>query len=426
MADGPSISDRSVVPRLTVGALTVLFLPLFTVGLGYGAVLPILPGLLARLHGTTSAASHGGILALHAGLLTGVYIGAFVIAAPLWGRLTDRYGARWVMAVDLLGYAAATVWFGATASLTIAYAARFIAGAFAAGLAPATSTWIAGHCRGEERIRLLGWVSAASALGFLVGPALAGWVHDALSRAPVRRFDGSLHLTAVPIWTTAAMAALAAVCLSVSRRLGEPASGDQRGAARSPAPRTPGRLDAVLALSLLGALGIGALEVGLTLENARLWRFSTSELGVLFVACSLVMLVVQFTAYAPLRRRLGPRALLTAGFVTMAAGFLVLSDTLHYAAVVALVGLVALGSSVLQPTLSVAAADRAGREVGSAVGYQTAAAGLGQAAGSAGVGVLFGALPPFSFAVIAAVMTASAAIAAWRGATVPPAVASSD
>ena len=35
---------------LTAGEVALLFLPLFTVSLGYGAVLPILPSVLERAH----------------------------------------------------------------------------------------------------------------------------------------------------------------------------------------------------------------------------------------------------------------------------------------------------------------------------------------------------------------------------------------
>jgi MFS family permease len=124
--DAQGAGDRA----LKFSGFALLYLPLFTVALGYGAVLPILPRVLDRLHGVAGAAG----LPLHAGLLTGIYIGAFVVAAPIWGRITDLRGPRPVLLIGLLGYAAATLWFGFVDSLAAAYLARFVAGAFAAGL----------------------------------------------------------------------------------------------------------------------------------------------------------------------------------------------------------------------------------------------------------------------------------------------------
>ena len=96
---GNSLKSREIV---------LLYLPLFSVALGYGAVLPILPTLLERLHGGTDL----GSLPWLAGLLTVVYIGAFAIAAPLWGRIIDLRGSRLVLLLGLLGYAASTFSFG--------------------------------------------------------------------------------------------------------------------------------------------------------------------------------------------------------------------------------------------------------------------------------------------------------------------------
>lgn len=91
----PAPTEAGVHRPLTAGELVVLFSPLFTVALGYGAALPILPNILERVHW----AGAQGATALHAGLLTGIYVGAFVITAPLWGKETDLRGPRAVLLV---------------------------------------------------------------------------------------------------------------------------------------------------------------------------------------------------------------------------------------------------------------------------------------------------------------------------------------
>lgn len=389
------------------GELALLYLPLFTVALGYGAVLPILPGVLDRLHGAADAAG----LPLHAGLLTGIYIGAFVIAAPLWGKITDLRGPRTVLLIGLLGYAAATVWFGFVASLAIAYLARFVAGAFAAGLLPATAALITLRCQGEERARHLAWASAASIVGFLVGPALTGWVHSVLASPSVTA--ETLHLTAVPIWTTGVIALASAfgVAWSVAGpRLADASAQSGPVMSTRPAWLAPRSL---MLLSALGAFGIGAFEVGLSLQSQQSWRWSPGALAWLFAVCSLVMLVIQFAVFAPLRRHVRPGTLVVGSFMIMAAGFALLASTAVYGIVIGLVALIALGSGVLLPTLSVATADQAGAAIGTAIGYQNAAGNLGQAAGSAAAGLLFTALPAVSFGTIAALMFVTA-ILAWR------------
>lgn len=389
------------------GEVALLYLPLFTVALGYGAVLPILPSVLERLHGAAGDAA----LPLHAGLLTGIYIGAFVIAAPLWGKVTDRRGPRLVLLTGLLGYAAATVWFGFVTSLAAAYLARFVAGAFAAGLLPATSALITARCRDEERARHLGWVSAASIVGFLVGPALTGWVHSVLASPAMN--TSALHVTAVPIWTTGVIALASAfgVAWSVGSRHRKAPEADP--ATPPGAKAAPLAKHWILMLSALGAFGIGAFEVGLSLQSQQLWRWSPGDLAWLFAVCSLVMLAIQFAVFTPLRRHVRPETVVVSGFVMMGAGFAFMASTPVYGIVMGLVALIALGSGVLLPTLSVATADQAGAAVGTAIGYQNAAGNLGQAAGSAAAGLLFTALPAVSFLAVALLMFATA-IVAWR------------
>lgn len=408
----PAFSERAepesaATGPFSPGEIALLFLPLFSVALGYGAVLPVLPGLLDRLHGTSTDEA----LPLHAGLLTGIYIGAFVIAAPFWGGVTDRRGPRGVVLVGLAGYAAATVWLGVAGSLIAAYAARFVAGVFAASLVPATAASIVARCDEGTRARHLGWMSAAAISGFLVGPALTGWAHDLLAAYPATGAS-ALHVTAVPIWTTAAIALVAA--LGIAWRFEPPPTprvplGPAAGAGPAADPRAGVGL---LVLSALGAFGLGAFEVGLSLQSQQTWRLSPGDLGWLFVVCSLVMLAIQVLLFDRLRKRLQPARLVIGGFVLMAAGFAFMASTSAYGVIMGLVAMIAMGSGVLLPTLSVAMVDRAGPAAGSAAGYQNAAGNLGQAVGSAVVGLLFIAVPHGSFTVVAFAMGA-AAVGAW-------------
>lgn len=399
-----SVDEHRGPQRAGLLWLSRLLLPLFAVSLGYGAVLPVLPSLLQRLDGTGTDQS----LPLHAGLLTGVYIGAFVVGAPAWGRLTDTRGSRPVLLTGLIGYAAATVWFGLTSSVALAYAARFAAGICAAGVLPATSAWIVRGASGDERVRQLAWMNAAVGLGFLAGPAVTGWAHTLLA-GTAQGLVPAAHLTAVPIWLTAAVALVAALSVAHSAELPGPAL-ETRVRLPSVSARMPQHLRL---LAGLAALGLGVFEVALSLEGVRFRGWSASALANLFAVCSLVMLVVQLGVFAPFARRFDPRVLATGGFLGMAAGLALLPAVSLYGAVAMLVALVALGSGVLQPTLSVAVAESAGAQVGRAMGLQSAAGNLGQAAGSVAAGWLFGVRPELPFAATAAFLFVTALSLVW-------------
>lgn len=94
------IDDKALRP-LRKRSLVALLLAMFAIAVGYGFLLPILPSTIARMVGTSDPA----ILARHTGALTGTYTLALLLFAPLWGRLSDRYG-RWVAIVaGLVGFA---------------------------------------------------------------------------------------------------------------------------------------------------------------------------------------------------------------------------------------------------------------------------------------------------------------------------------
>ena len=107
----------------------------------------------------------------------------------------------------------------------------------------------------------------------------------------------------------------------------------------------------------------------------------------------------------------------------MAVGFLILATVSSYTAVMGLVALIAVGSGILLPTLSALLAAQSGPRIGVAIGFQSAAANLGQAAGSAAAGL--DGSPSRPFAIVAVALFVAAALA-WHVTRRPLAVASVD
>ncbi|MGC2459166.1 MAG: hypothetical protein WA435_14355 [Gallionellaceae bacterium] len=72
----PAITSRESITSLALPLAAV-----FVVSLGYGVVLPVLPFVLADALGEEKRA----LVAWHTGMLTGVYMLALFLFAPLWG-----------------------------------------------------------------------------------------------------------------------------------------------------------------------------------------------------------------------------------------------------------------------------------------------------------------------------------------------------
>jgi MFS transporter, DHA1 family, tetracycline resistance protein len=133
--------------------------------IGFGILIPQL-----GVYGVKFGAS-----AFTAGLLVSVYSLMQLLFAPVLGRLSDRYGRRPVLLVSLAGSLAGYVLFAFAHSLPLLFLARIIDGVSGGNIATAQA-YVADVTRPEERARGMGLIGAAFGLGFVLGPALGGFL----------------------------------------------------------------------------------------------------------------------------------------------------------------------------------------------------------------------------------------------------------
>lgn len=152
-------------------AKRLIFITLFLDLLGFGISLPQMP-FYAKMCGV------GGTLI---GLITGTYSLLQFAMAPVWGRFSDRHGRRPVILIGLAGAGVAYLLFGAAfrisawtgiPAVAIVIASRMMAGFFNANIGVAQA-YMADVTQPEERTAAMGTVSAAIALGFVMGPAIS-------------------------------------------------------------------------------------------------------------------------------------------------------------------------------------------------------------------------------------------------------------
>ena len=93
------MTERTASSGVPVGTMAALMLSVFTVSMGYGVLLPLLPYLIERLLGAGGNASQ---VSTSTGLLTGLYTLSLFLFAPVWGRLSDRYGRSAILLIGLL------------------------------------------------------------------------------------------------------------------------------------------------------------------------------------------------------------------------------------------------------------------------------------------------------------------------------------
>src|SRR3954470_5210767 len=144
-------------------SLGTLFVTVFLDLLGFGLVVPFLPGV-ARAYGASN---------LGATLLGAAFSGMQFLFIPLWGRLSDRVGRRPVLLWSIAASAIGMGLLGLAGSLAMLFVARLWSGMATANIAVAQA-YIADVPAPERRARGMGLIGMAFGLGFIFGPFIGG------------------------------------------------------------------------------------------------------------------------------------------------------------------------------------------------------------------------------------------------------------
>jgi multidrug resistance protein len=136
-------------------------------------VIPLLPFYAVRMGG-------GGLVV---GVLVSAYAVAQLLSAPLWGRVSDRFGRRPALLVGLGASAIAYVIFAYADSLWILLLSRLVQGA-GGGTVGVIQAYVADATEPENRARSLGWLSAATNVGVTIGPVIGSLSMGISEHAP--------------------------------------------------------------------------------------------------------------------------------------------------------------------------------------------------------------------------------------------------
>ncbi|WP_262267456.1 MFS transporter [Microvirga yunnanensis] len=384
-------------------SLASLLLPMFSIALGYSVILPILPSLVERLAGTSDAAT----LSQHTGLLMGAYMLAIFFFAPIWGKVSDRYGRRLVILLGLGGFAVVTAGSALVDSLPGVYFGRFFAGLFSSAVAPASYALVGDHAPSREwRAHQYTLLNIAGTAGFLVGPLLGATAFSSAQAMFMGRGEASLLAPSLATSALAITAGLSVWCL-----LPQAVSASQNADAQVQPQYSRAVIVRLLGISFTTALAVGSFEVGLALRGKEVLGLDTYRIGMMFAECSLIMFLVQAVVFSPLVKPDWTRWLIAPALIALAGGLIAVPLTTSYVPMTVAVAVVAAAAGVLSPIAVYWISVTAGEKQGTELGFQTAAASLGQTVGSALGGLLFSqaVIPNASFTLAAAAVVASLA-----------------
>jgi multidrug resistance protein len=153
-----------VKKNAALGRLSALIITAFVDMVGLLMIIPLLPYYARSL----------GASALLVAMLMSAFTGAQLIAAPFWGRISDRYGRRPALFAGLAAAAIAYVVFAYANTIWLLLLSRVVQGA-GGGTTGVVQAYVADAVEPEERAKALGWISAATNVGVALGPPVGSF-----------------------------------------------------------------------------------------------------------------------------------------------------------------------------------------------------------------------------------------------------------
>ena len=122
--------------------------------LGFAMIFPLLPFYALRLDAQE----------WEIGFLIASFSVFQLASAPLWGRMSDRFGRRPALMIGLAASAIAFTVFGFAVSIGMLFLSRIIQGA-GGGTTGVAQAYIGDAIEPKNRAKALGWLSAATSAG---------------------------------------------------------------------------------------------------------------------------------------------------------------------------------------------------------------------------------------------------------------------
>jgi multidrug resistance protein len=316
--------------------LVVLMVTAFVDMVGLLIIIPLLPFYALEMGGS----------GLAVGILVSSYAFAQLLSAPLWGRVSDRYGRRPAILVSLAASAIAYVIFAFANTLWILLLSRLVQGA-GGGTVGVVQAYVTDVAEPENRARSLGWLSAATSLGVMVGPGI-----------------GSLSIA----WGAAAPGLIAAGLCLVNIAFAWRFLRESRDASVDPeAPEVPMRPRQAVWLVLrrggepaprliwMYAVGMGAFQ-GMTAVLALFLalRFAVTEatIGFVFMYVGAISVLSRAVILGPAVDRFGELRLSRLGLFLLGVGLATIPFTHTYVPLLLALALVPLGTAFTFPCVT--------------------------------------------------------------------------
>lgn len=351
-------------------AFITIFLIVFIDLFGFGVILPLLPFIAEKYQATP----------LQIGLLTSVYSFFQLVASPILGRLSDRFGRKSILIVSQLGSMVGFLLMALTHSLPLLFLSRIIDGTTGGNISIAQA-YIADVTNERNRARGMGILGAAFGLGFILGPAIGGMLSKISFSAPayLAAFISLLSIVATALFLKE----------TVVVGSWQPQKRSSLFHFKEILFSKP--LGFLLVVFLLINLAFSGMQSTFALWTERTFAFGPSQIGGVFAFVGIMSVLTQLVLLPRLIKSVGERKLLSSGLLFMSIGLLSFPYILSPWMIFLSVPFLAIGNGFVNPTLQAIVSENVPRDrYGEVLGLLQSFGSFGRIFGPLLAGYLFG------------------------------------
>lgn len=363
----------------------LIFLIVFINFLGYGMVFPLLP-LITESYGGNP-------------LISGVLIASFsvmqMIAMPILGRLSDRYGRKPMLLFSLWGTVVSFLMMAFTHSIFWLLVARIIDGASGGNLSIAQA-YMADKTEKQDRAGGMGIIAAGLSLGFIFGPLWGGIFTKISPTAPF--FTASLLTFVSIIFTT--------IYLPESIKKAE-IEYEKKHFSLKEFIRHELRpvLLILFVINLLFFWAQSGVFTVLSLFGKDILRISFTKLSLVLAFGGIVSATIQGFAIKPVIKFVGEKKLFFLSAILGFFGMMILSVANSVWILFIGFNIMNVGISFLTPVTQSLVSENSGKhEQGGSLGLMQSFGSMGRIFGPISAGFIYQTISPFSPAVMGAVI----------------------
>jgi MFS family permease len=408
VGDAPGAAGAADASGASIRRLWVLMATVFVDMIGAMIVMPLLPFYVLDMGAKPSIV----------GPLVSAFFLTQIIFSPVWGKLSDRYGRRPMILAGLLLSAVAFSLFGLAHTVLLLFLSRLVQGA-ASGTVGVVQAYVGDSIHPDERAKALGWVTACTSAGVVIGPVIGSGAAHFGSWVPGAFAAGLCLLNFLSAWRwlpeskprhPAGPAAAAPPRVSLWLRLWE--------VVRQPA--SP--IGALIWVYAIGMMAFMAMNAVLGLYLGRVYGATKETIGLFIAYFGVISVVMRAVLLGPVVRRIGEVGAMRAGNLALVLGmaalplpaWLAAPPAVRIGCLAAIVMLVPVGTALLFPSTTALVSRHSPRgEMGQIMGVQQLFGGITRLIGPIWSTWLFGSNVMLPFWAASAFMLGGGVLT-WR------------